>query len=125
VDAERHALHSLEALQAMLSWELDPAERRWRELFARYNALLARLQEGGDAGCGTPEVRQRAKEQLRLLQEHCRHGVSGDDHPTPADGLGSLRQCTSLLLLATAVGKLCLRVLGKSVAPYRSLAVTV
>ena len=67
VDAERHAQRSLDALRAVPPGALEPTELRWREISARHNTLLARLQQVGDAGSETPEVKQRAREQLQLL----------------------------------------------------------
>ena len=113
VDAERHAQRSLDALRAVPPGALEPAELRWREIGARHNALLARLQQVGDAGSETPEVKQRAREQLQLLQEHCRGGVAAGVDAAPAGSLAGLKRCASLLRLAAAVGKLCLRVLGR------------
>ena len=113
VDAERHAQRSLDALRAVPPGALEPTELRWREISARHNTLLARLQQVGDAGSETPEVKQRAREQLQLLQEHCRGGVAAGVDAAPAGSLAGLKRCASLLRLAAAVGKLCLRVLGR------------
>eukprot|EP00964_Phaeocystis_antarctica_P008206 scaffold4421_cov63-Phaeocystis_antarctica.AAC.4 len=113
VDAERHAQRSLDALRAVPPGALEPMELRWREISARHNALLARLQQVGDAGSETPEVKQRAREQLQLLQEHCRGGVAAGVDAAPAGSLAGLKRCASLLRLAAAVSKLCLRVLGR------------
>ena len=115
VDAERHAQRSLDALQTVPPGDLRPAELRWREVCVRHNALLARLQQVGDAGSELPEVKQRAREQLRLLQEHCRDGVAAGVDPAaaPAESVDGLKRCASLLRLAAAVGKLCLQVLGR------------
>ena len=115
-EAERHALQSLHALRAAAPGELHPTEVRWRELSARHNALLARLQQVGEAGAGSSELRQRARELLQLLQEHCH--AAADDPAAPADSLANLGRCASLLRLSAAVGKLCLRLLGRPAAAH-------
>jgi len=113
VDAERHAQRSLDALRAVPAGALEPTELRWREISTRHNVLLARLQQVGGAGSETPEVKRRAREQLQLLQEHCRGGLAAGVDAAPAGSLAGLKRCASMLRLAAAVGKLCFRVLGR------------